>query len=85
LNGTQQHCLTAIKKIHLVISGDKGELMHLDELNGAQDGAGGAENGAGNGGGRREAVLQERILGLESQVAAQNRRLDSIGDNECRA
>jgi uncharacterized coiled-coil protein SlyX len=26
-----------------------------------------------------EAVLQERILGLESQVAGQNRRLDAMG------
>ena len=40
--------------------------------------AGGVENGAGNGGGQREAVLQERILGLESQVAAQSRRLDDM-------
>jgi uncharacterized coiled-coil protein SlyX len=67
-----------IKKIRLVVSGDDGEL-YLDELNGAQDGAGGVENGAGNGGVRREAVLQERILGLESQVAGQNRRLDAMG------
>jgi hypothetical protein len=71
-----------IKKIPLVVSGSEGE-VYLDELGGGLDGgaendAGGAENGAVNGRDRTEANQRQQILALHSQLAATNRRLDAM-------
>ena len=75
-----------VKKIPLVVSGSKGQLF-LDELGGglgtaengvAENGAGGAQNGAINGRGRRDADQRLQMLALQLQLAATQCTVDNV-------